>query len=86
MASPEAGFTDRYFGVAPLITLLPEHEGHKIVVQGDRLYIVNTNDQWTPGQPYLDEELLKRSRPGLQLSEPEDQSSNKPETISRLPN
>ncbi|BBU69766.1 autotransporter-associated beta strand repeat-containing protein [Fluviibacter phosphoraccumulans] len=43
MAQPEAGFTDRFFGTAPRITLLPETEASKLVRHGERLIIVDTD-------------------------------------------
>ena len=48
MSRPEAGFTDRVFGNAPRITLLPEAAAQKLVVHGERLLIVDTDSPKRP--------------------------------------
>ena len=71
MAQPEAGFTDRFFGSAPRITLLPETDGRKLVQHGDRLFIVNTESLGGPRGGITDEDvnLLK---PSLNFSKPDE--------------
>ena len=43
MAIPEAGFTDRFYGQAPEITVLPEINATKLVKHGERILIIDTD-------------------------------------------
>jgi len=83
MAQPYAGFTDRNFGTAPIITLLPETEGGKVVQHGDRLFIVNTDSLGSPNVRRAEEDK-ELPKPGLQLSGPEEVPPVKVEQISRV--
>ena len=80
MSQPEAGFTDRFFGTAPRITLLPETDGRKLVQQGDRLFIVNTDN----ARGRLDQEPAILPKPGLRSSTPKNPVSGTAEKISLL--
>lgn len=71
MAQPEAGFTDRFFDKAPRLTLLPETDGKKLVQQGDRLFIVNTETLGGPAGR-REEDDLNLLKSGLHLSSPDE--------------
>ena len=81
MATPEAGFTDRFFDTAPRMTLLPTVHTAKVVQHGDRLLIVDTDG---PRLKPVGEEGLTLPKPGLQLSTPDDATPGAPEKISYL--
>ena len=81
MATPEAGFTDRFFDTAPRMTLLPTVHTAKVVQHGDRLLIVDTDG---PRLKPVGEEGLTLPKPGLQLSTPDDATPGASEKISYL--
>ena len=83
MAQPDAGFTDRFFDTAPRITLLPEAEGRKLVTQGQRFLIVNT-DARPRAQGTLADEALNRSQLEFSATATDDAPTMMPENVSTL--
>jgi hypothetical protein len=83
MAQHDSSFTDQLFGTAPSITLISETDGQKVVADGDRIYIVNADqNEESPGA--TDTERLQLIAPKIEMTAPDSSPLKKVAKISRL--